>query len=65
MASTNATNETLWPLQLCKDFRYQQVKPTTNSCENQSCVALTQNPKFHARMKHVEIHHHFVHEKNA
>ena len=62
----NATKEAIWLQQLCKDiYIFHQVKPTTIFRDNQSCIALTQNPKFHARTKHVKIHHHFVCKKNA
>ena len=44
-------------------YIFHQVKPTIIFCDNQSCIALTQNLKFYARTKHVEIHHHFVCEK--
>ena len=63
MASSNATKEVLWLQQLCKNIEFIQTKPTTIFCNNQSCIALTQNPKFHSRTKHVEIQHHFVQEK--
>ena len=32
-------------------------------CNNQSAIRLADNPVFHARTKHVEIHYHFVKEK--
>ena len=63
MASTNATKEALWLQQFCKDIGFNQVKATTIFCDNRSCITLTQYPKFHARTKHVEFHHHFVQEK--
>ncbi|KAF7831672.1 Copia protein [Senna tora] len=32
-------------------------------CDNQSAIRLAENPLFHARTKHVEVHHHFLREK--
>jgi len=29
-------------------------------CDNTSAIALTKNPIFHARTKHIEIKHHFI-----
>ncbi|XP_062098605.1 secreted RxLR effector protein 161-like [Humulus lupulus] len=32
-------------------------------CDNQSAIRLAENPVFHARTKHVEVHYHFLREK--
>ncbi|KAK9705144.1 hypothetical protein RND81_07G036200 [Saponaria officinalis] len=32
-------------------------------CDNMSAMQLAENPVFHARIKHVEVHYHFVREK--
>lgn len=32
-------------------------------CDNMSTIKLAKNPVFHARTKHLEIHHHFVRER--
>ena len=32
-------------------------------CDNQSAIHLAENPEFHARTKHVEVHYHFMREK--
>ena len=32
-------------------------------CDNMSSIYLANNPVFHARTKHIEVHYHFVREK--
>jgi hypothetical protein len=32
-------------------------------CDNSSAIQLARNPVFHARSKHIELHHHFVKER--
>ena len=32
-------------------------------CDNMSSIQLANNPVFHARTKHIEVHYHFVHKK--
>jgi hypothetical protein len=32
-------------------------------CDNSSAIKLARNPVFHARSKHIELHHHFIRER--
>ena len=32
-------------------------------CDNMSSIQLANNPVFHARTKHIEVHYHYVREK--
>jgi hypothetical protein len=36
------------------------MRATTILCDNQSCIKMTENPVFHDRSKHIEIHYHFI-----
>ena len=38
-------------------------KPVTLYCNNMSSIQLANNPVFHARTKHIEVHSHYVQEK--
>ncbi len=33
-------------------------------CDNISSILLVNNPVYHARTKHIEVHYHFIREKN-
>ena len=35
---------------------------TTIFCDNQSTIAMTKNPIFHSRTRHIETRHHFIRE---
>ena len=32
-------------------------------CDNLSSIQLARNPVFHARIKHIEVHYHYVRER--
>lgn len=42
-----------------------QQLPIDLLCDNQSAIALTMNPRFHARTKHIEIEHHYIRQTVA
>ena len=37
--------------------------PTTIYCDYLSSIQLAENPVFHTRTKHIEVHYHFVRER--
>jgi hypothetical protein len=39
------------------------LDPTVIYCDNLSSIQLAKNPVFHAQMKHIEVHYHFVRER--
>jgi hypothetical protein len=41
------------------------VEPTRIFEDNQGCIALSENPIFHKRTKHIDIRYHFIRERVA
>jgi hypothetical protein len=62
LGCTQAVKEALWLKHFFDDINEPQTLPILIHCDNQSAIALTENPKFHARTKHIEIRHHFIRE---
>ncbi|XP_048491166.1 uncharacterized mitochondrial protein AtMg00810-like [Beta vulgaris subsp. vulgaris] len=62
-AAAMATQECVWLTQLLKDLHQPIDRGIKLACDNQSAIRLAENPVFHARTKHVEVHYHFVREK--
>ena len=48
---------------LFKDIHVMLATAPTLWCDNISALALTTNPVYHARTKHIEVDYHFVWEK--
>jgi hypothetical protein len=61
MASTQATKEAIWMTKLMKELRYmKEKKAMVIRCDSQGAISLTKNPTQHARIKHIDVQHHFV-----
>ena len=43
-------------------LRLSISSPTILLSDNQGCIALSKNPEYHSRTKHVDIKHHFIRE---
>jgi hypothetical protein len=65
MAASNATKEAIWLRVLLEDLGFPQVSATTLHADNLGCIALTNGTIAHSRAKHIDIHHHFIHERVA
>ena len=63
IAASLATQEAIWLRSLLADLKFVQGKPTIIYEDNQGAVALSKNPRYHARTKHVDIKYHFVRDK--
>jgi hypothetical protein len=58
-----ATAELYWLRMLFKELAIGMFHIPTIWCDNIGAIALTSNPVFHARTKHVEVDYHFIREK--
>lgn len=59
----DAGQEGIWIRRLMKVFGFDNLVSTTLFGDNQGSIALSRNPVFHSRTKHVEIHFHWIREK--
>ncbi|XP_016712468.2 uncharacterized protein [Gossypium hirsutum] len=62
-AAKMATQESIWLMQVLRDLHQPTEYATPLFCDNMSAMRLAENPVFHARTKHVEVHYHFISEK--
>ena len=63
MALSSAAQEAIWMRELNSDLGNRQVKPTVVYEDNQSAIAMSKNPQFHGRSKHISIKYHFIREQ--
>jgi hypothetical protein len=63
MAISAAIQEAIHLRQLLRDLGFQQRSKTVIWEDNQGCIALSNNPVFHKRTKHIDIRYHFVRER--
>ncbi|MCO5579906.1 hypothetical protein L7F22_033772 [Adiantum nelumboides] len=55
--------EVAWLEMLLQDLQIQVQDPIVINYDNLSSIQLVQNPVFHACMKHIEVHYHFITER--
>ncbi|MCO5549193.1 hypothetical protein L7F22_002659 [Adiantum nelumboides] len=58
-----AACEVAWLRKLLMDLRLQVDRDVVIYCDNLSSIQLARNPVFHARIKHIEVHYHFVQDQ--
>lgn len=66
MAQTQAAKEAVWLSRLLSelDVGFGLPKPPVLiKADNQGAIALTQDPRFHSRTKHIDIQWHFVRDQ--
>jgi len=62
MSLTQGVKEALWLAELLADLGALRHKSEIRQvqCDNQGVIALTKNPQYHARTKHIDMQYHFL-----
>jgi hypothetical protein len=55
--------EVVWLQKLLSDLGQSMDAPVVIYCDNINSILLANNPVYHARTKHIEVHYHFIREK--
>ena len=58
-----AAQESTWIKQLIEDLHQPIEYQVRIFCDNLSSIHLAENHVFHARIKHIEVHYHYIREK--
>jgi hypothetical protein len=56
--------EVVWLQKPLSNLGQSVNAPVVIYCDNISSILLANNPVYHARTKHIEVHYHFIREKN-
>ena len=51
-----------WFHRMPSELKYEQKGPIKILCDNKFAIALTKNPMFHGRSKHISIKFHYIRE---
>jgi hypothetical protein len=57
---THAAKELVWLRKLFSDLCNSPDEATVLFCDNQGAIALSKDPTFHARTKHIDVRFHFI-----
>ena len=63
MAMSRGAQEVIWLRRLLTSLGYLCDQPTTIYGDNQGCNSVASDAKFHDRIKHIDIRHHFIREQ--
>ncbi|XP_056841645.1 secreted RxLR effector protein 161-like [Raphanus sativus] len=62
MAATEAAKQAIWLQKLLEEVTGKACRRVVINIDNKSAVALTRNPVFHGRSKHIHKRYHFIRE---
>ncbi|KAJ9542648.1 hypothetical protein OSB04_029154 [Centaurea solstitialis] len=60
VAATASACQAVWLRRLLADFGQVQEGATQIYCDNKVMIAMSKNPTFHSRTKHIDIRYHFL-----
>ncbi|KAM1699812.1 hypothetical protein ACFX2K_031115 [Malus domestica] len=63
ISASEATAQAIWLRFVLEDFGEMQTEATPVHCDNTAAIAITKNPVFHQKNKHIDRRYHFI--KNA
>ncbi|RVW83084.1 Retrovirus-related Pol polyprotein from transposon TNT 1-94 [Vitis vinifera] len=59
-AATSSACQAVWLRRILVDINQEHEEPTVIYCDNKAAIAMTKNPAYHGRTKHVDIRVHFI-----
>ena len=62
VAATGAACQAVWMRRVMMELKHEQEEATRIYCDNNSAIALSKNPVFHKRSKHIDTRYHFIRE---
>ncbi len=62
IALSEAVHEAQWLRNLFKELGFRQTLPTMILGDNEGSIAMTKNPQFHKRAKHIDLQYHSIRE---
>lgn len=60
IAATSSACQAMWQRKLLADFCREQIGATEIFCDKKSAIAMSRNPAFHSRTKHIDVRYHFI-----
>ena len=63
IAASLCMQEAIWLRALLQDLSFEQKEVTVLKEHNQGTIALSKNSRYHARVKHIDISHHFLRDR--
>ena len=62
MAATETAKQAIWLQELLREITEDEIEKAVIFIDNKSAIALTKNPVFHGRSKHIHRRFHFIRE---